>query len=128
MRIESIDFHRSSETELALITSPPFDRNVYLEFQKLVADAAPLNEVHFREEASRLCIIAPSLSLNLREAIESYLTAAENTVAQTQRMAAEQEKLSIQRKERAVSTAARALGLKIRRLDSDFPRLPPASQ
>jgi hypothetical protein len=120
MRIESIDFQRSSETELALITSPPCDPHIYREFQKLLPSTDPLSAVQFREEASRLCISTSSLSLKLRETIESFLTSAESAVAQTRRAEAEKERLDIQRKERAISAAARALGLTIRRADSDF--------
>jgi hypothetical protein len=124
MRIESIDFNRSSETELALITSPPFDRNVYQEFQKLLSNSAPLSTVQFREEASRLCISTASLSLTLRETIESFLTSAEQAAAEVQKAVAEQERLTIQKKERAIAEAARAMGIKVKRAESDYPGLP----
>jgi hypothetical protein len=115
MKIESIDFHCSSETELALIPSRPFDHHVYQEFQKLLTGDGPLSMVHFREEAGRLYISTPSLSLKLRETIESFLTSAENAVARTQKAEAEKERLKTQKKESAIGAAARALGLTIKR-------------
>jgi hypothetical protein len=124
MRIESIDFNRSSETELALITSPPFDQNIYQEFQKLLSNSAPLSTVQFREEASRLCISTPSLSLTLRETIESFLTSAEHAADEAKKIVAEKERLTVQRKERAIAEAARAMGVTVKRADSDYPRLP----
>jgi hypothetical protein len=128
MKIESIDFHRSSETELALIPSPPFDKDVYREFEKLLTSDGPLSRVNFREEANRLFIRTPSMSLKLRETIESYLTSAENAVARAKRAEAEKERLETLRKERAISAAARALGLTIRRTDPDSPKAPRSLQ
>jgi hypothetical protein len=128
VRIESIDFNRSTETELALITSPPVDAHIYQEFQKLVANSAPLSTVQFREEANRLCVSTSSLSLKLRDTIEDFLTNAEQLVSQARRAEAEKERLDTQRKERAISAAARAMGLRIRRVDSEIPRLPERSR
>jgi hypothetical protein len=124
MRIESIDFNFSSETELALVPSPPFDRQVYQEFQKLLTQDGPLSTVRFREEASRLYICTPELSLKLRETIEDFLTNAEHAAARAKRAEAEKERLDTERKERAILTAARALGLRINRANSDSLKLP----
>lgn len=124
MRIESIDFHRSSETELALVPSPPIDRQVYQEFQKLLTRDGPLSTVRFREEASRLYISTPSLSLKLRETIEDFLTNAEHAADRVKKAAAEKERFDRERKERAISAAARALGLRINRTNSDSGKLP----
>jgi hypothetical protein len=103
------------------------DPHIYQEFQKLVANSAPLSAVQFREEANRLCVSTPSLSLKLRDTIEDFLTSAEQTVTLVRRAEAEKERLDIQRKERAISAAARAMGLRIRRADTDLPRVPDRS-
>jgi hypothetical protein len=124
MRIESIDFYRSSETELALVPSPPIDRQVYQEFEKLLTGDGPLSKVRFREEASRLFISTPALSLKLRETIEDFLTSAEHAAARANRAEAEKERSDTERKERAISAAARALGLKINRTKPDSAKSP----